>query len=122
MISGIDHIQLAMPTGQEDKARAFYLHVLKLREIPKPEVLATRGGVWFALPDKRQLHLGVEEKFAPAKKAHPAFVCDNLDDLAQRLTDADFPVNWDTALAPRRRFYSADPFGNRIEFLALLDL
>lgn len=117
MISGIDHIQIAMPQDEEDKVRQFCVEVLGFNEIPKPDPLKSRGGVWFSLPDQRQIHYGVEENFSPAKKAHPAFVCDDLDTVAQNLTKSGYPVEWDTRLSPRRRFYTHDPFGNRIEFL-----
>ena len=106
-----------MPEGREDDARKFFGQLLGLEEIPKPASLAGRGGAWFALPDGRQFHLGVEEPFRSNRKVHPAFVSTALDDLARSLEDAGYPVGWDDALAPRRRFYSEDPFGNRLEFL-----
>ena len=88
-------------------------------ELPKPAPLSARGGCWFALGD-RQLHVGVDPDFAPARKAHVALRVDpaELDDLAARLSAAGAPITWDTALPTERRFYSADPWGNRIEFLA----
>ncbi|WP_027893832.1 VOC family protein [Calidithermus chliarophilus] len=116
MITGLDHLQLSMPRGEEPKARAFYGGVLGLEEVPKPPVLAARGGVWFALPDGRGLHLGVEEGFSPAKKAHPAFRAHGLEALARRLEQAGHPVTWDDAIPEVRRFYATDPFGNRLEF------
>jgi len=88
--------------------RAFYGGVLGMREVEKPPALAARGGVWF-----EQLHVGVEEGFAPARKAHPAFRVDDLDALAARIGD----VQWDEAIPGVRRFYAHDPFGNRLEFL-----
>jgi catechol 2,3-dioxygenase-like lactoylglutathione lyase family enzyme len=118
MILGLDHVQLAMPKSEEEKARAFYGKLLGLQEIPKPEALVVRGGVWFTLPDGRQIHLGVETPFYPARKAHPAFVVANLDDLATPLTDAGFAITWDDLIPGVRRFYCADPFENRLEFLA----
>jgi len=121
MLTGIDHIQLAMPAGAENRARVFCADLLELTELTKPETLAGRGGVWFALPDGRQLHYGVQPGFAPAQKAHPAFACANIDALAGRLSAAGYVVTWDDKLAPRRRFYTADPFGNRLEFLAAAD-
>jgi catechol 2,3-dioxygenase-like lactoylglutathione lyase family enzyme len=117
MITALDHIQLPMPEGREDDARDFFGRLLALEEIEKPPSLARRGGVWFAVPDGRQVHLGVEEPFRPNQKAHPAFVCAELDDLEPRLGELGHPVRWDRELAPRRRFYSEDPFGNRLEFL-----
>ncbi len=86
-------------------------------EVEKPLALAGRGGLWFALPDGRQLHLGVEEPFRPSAKAHAAFGCGVLDGLARRLTEGGYAVRWDKELAPRRRFYREDPFGNRVEFI-----
>lgn len=106
-----------MPKGREHDAGDFFGRLLALEEIEKPPSLARRGGVWFALPDGRQRHLGVEEPFRPNQKAHPAFVCAALDDLALRLGERGHPVRWDGELVPRRRFYSEDPFGNRLEFL-----
>jgi catechol 2,3-dioxygenase-like lactoylglutathione lyase family enzyme len=117
LLRGLDHVQLAMPRGGEPEARDFFRVLLGLRELEKPSALAGRGGVWFALPDGRQLHLGVEEPFRPSEKAHPAFVVEPLDEIARCLEDAGYPLIWDEALAPRRRFYGEDPFGNRLEFL-----
>src|SRR3954452_23847531 len=105
----LDHVKLAAPPGCEAQARRFYGELLGLEELPKPEALAGRGGVWFALGE-HQLHIGVEDAFAPAKKAHPAFRVDGLDGLAQRLED----VTWDDAIPGQRRFYAEDPFGNRL--------
>lgn len=117
MIVGLDHIQLAMPPGGESVIRAFCAGLLGLTEIEKPETLRTRGGAWFALADGREMHYGVEADFSPNRKAHPAFAADGLDALATRLDEAEFSVTWDDALLPRRRFYSHDPFGNRLEFM-----
>ena len=108
----LDHVQLAAPPGCEPEARRFYGGLLGLEEVAKPGPLAGRGGVWFALGDQG-LHIGVEDPFVPARKAHPAFRVDDLDGLAERLGD----VTWDDALPGVRRFYAEDPFGNRLEFL-----
>lgn len=108
----LDHVQIAAPPGCEEEARRFYGGLLGLEEIEKPEPLRSRGGVWFALGD-RQLHIGVEEDFTPARKAHPAFRVDELDELAATLGD----VTWDDSLPGVRRFYVADPWGNRLEIL-----
>ncbi len=116
MIQGLDHVQLAMPRGAEAQGRAFYTGLLGLREVPKPAELAKRGGAWFELADGRGLHLGVEEPFLPAKKAHPAFRVAALDALAERLGTSGHPVTWDASVPEVRRFHSADPFGNRLEF------
>jgi catechol 2,3-dioxygenase-like lactoylglutathione lyase family enzyme len=117
MLGALDRVQVAMPAGREGEARAFYSGLLGLGELEKPASLAARGGAWFGLPDGRQLHLGVEEPFRPSRKAHPAFVARDIDGLAGRLDAAGSPVLWDDELAPRRRFYGEDPFGNRLEFL-----
>ncbi len=110
-------MQIAAPPGCEAEARRWFGELLGLAEVEKPEPLRGRGGVWFELGD-RQLHVGVEERFEPAGKAHPALRTDELDALASRLKAAGSPVTWDESLPGERRFYSADPWGNRIEFLA----
>jgi ribosomal protein S18 acetylase RimI-like enzyme len=115
MIAGVDHVQVAAPPGGEDDARAFYGDLLGLAELPKPERLRPRGGVWFAVGDE-QLHVGIEEPFAPARKAHPALAVPRAGDLralADRVAAAGHEVQWDGP-----RFYVADPFGNRVELLA----
>jgi catechol 2,3-dioxygenase-like lactoylglutathione lyase family enzyme len=112
----LDHLQLAMPRGRETEARAFYGDILGLKELTKPPNLAVRGGVWFAL-GSQQLHLGVEQDFRPAKKAHPAFLANDLEDLRGRLQSKGFAPYEDEPLAGYDRFYVADPFGNRLEFL-----
>ena len=117
MIDGLDHVQLAMPPGGEERARAYFGGLLGLAELEKPAVLAGRGGAWFGLPDGRQIHLGIEEPFRPNEKAHPVCASGALDSLARRLEEGGYAVWWDGALAPRRRFYGEDPFGNRIEFI-----
>jgi catechol 2,3-dioxygenase-like lactoylglutathione lyase family enzyme len=104
----LDHVQLAAPPGCEAEARRFFGGVLGLREVAKPPSLAARGGVWF-----ENLHIGVEDDFKPARKAHPAFAVDDLDALAAKLGD----VTWDDELPGVRRFYARDPWGNRLEFL-----
>jgi catechol 2,3-dioxygenase-like lactoylglutathione lyase family enzyme len=115
-IIGLDHLQLAMPRGREAEARAFYGGILGLAELTKPPNLAARGGVWFAL-GRLQLHLGVEEEFRPARKAHPAFLVRDLTGLRERLVRQGFAPYEDEPLAGYERFYVADPFGNRLEFL-----
>jgi catechol 2,3-dioxygenase-like lactoylglutathione lyase family enzyme len=115
-ITGLDHVQLAMPAGGEAQARAFYGGLLGMRELEKPEQLAARGGCWFEAPGA-QLHLGVEAGFTPARKAHPALRVDDLEALREALTSAGAPVTPDDTLPNVRRFYAADPFGNRIEFI-----
>ena len=118
-ILGIDHVQLAAPPCCEEDARRFFGGVLGLEEVNKPSALAASGGVWFRAGEQR-IHVGVEEKFVPASKAHPALLVDpsRLEDMAGRLEQAGAPVTWDHRLAPLRRFYTADPWGNRIELVA----
>ena len=120
-IIGLDHVQLAAPPGGEREARRFFGDLLGLTEIDKPEPLRARGGVWFML-GAQQLHVGIEEPFSPARKAHPALRVgpDTLDTLADRLTAEGFPVTWDTTMPAHRRLYTADPFGNRLELLTAL--
>ncbi|QQA42950.1 VOC family protein [Pelagovum pacificum] len=112
----IDHVQLAMPEGQEDTARVFWIGAVGMEEMEKPEPLRARGGVWFR-SGEAQLHLGVEDPFLPARKAHPCFAVDALDELADRLLAAEVEPQWDESLPHVRRFFVADPFGNRVEFL-----
>lgn len=111
-----DHIQLAIPAFEEVKARAFYGELLGLREIEKPEALRDRGGCWFQV-GTQQLHLGVEADFRPAKKAHPAFRVENYKDLQEKLVKDGFTVTPDNMLKDVERFYTHDPFGNRLEFI-----
>jgi catechol 2,3-dioxygenase-like lactoylglutathione lyase family enzyme len=105
-----------MPAGQEDAARAFYAGLLGLTEVPKPPHLAARGGVWFC-GGSLQLHLGVEADFRPARKAHPAFRVRNLGALREHLERAGVATVSDEPLEGYERFYTADPFGNRLELL-----
>jgi catechol 2,3-dioxygenase-like lactoylglutathione lyase family enzyme len=114
-VFGIDHVQVAAPAGCEAEARAFYGELLALEELPKPQALAARGGCWFRA-GAQELHIGVEEPFAPARKAHPSFLVDDLDRLAARLTEAGLEVAYDDLIPGTRRFQAADPFGNRLEF------
>jgi catechol 2,3-dioxygenase-like lactoylglutathione lyase family enzyme len=116
----LDHVQLAAPPGCEPEAQRFFADLLGLEKLEKPEPLRSRGGVWFALLGGGQLHVGVEEPFAPARKAHPAFrlPAAELEELARRLETAGEHVEWDDSLPGVRRFYTADPWGNRLELLA----
>jgi catechol 2,3-dioxygenase-like lactoylglutathione lyase family enzyme len=113
-IVGIDHVQLAVPRGVEDEARAFYGSVLGLEEIPKPRAIRARGGVWFRAGGQA-LHLGVEEPFAPARKAHPGFVAGDLDAIRDRLQAAGVGYEDDTRIEGVDRLFVDDPFGNRLE-------
>jgi catechol 2,3-dioxygenase-like lactoylglutathione lyase family enzyme len=112
----IDHVQLAIPEGAEDRCRPFYVGLLGMREVPKPQALARRGGLWLEKGSVR-IHLGIENDFRPAGKAHPAIAVDDLDGLAHLLTGAGFEPSWDDAIPDVRRFYVSDPVGNRIEFM-----
>jgi catechol 2,3-dioxygenase-like lactoylglutathione lyase family enzyme len=114
MIRGLDHVQIAAPRGCEADARRFYGDLLGMREIPKPEALRARGGVWFTCGDGRELHVGVEDPFSPARKAHPCLIAEDAGALAERLDD----VAWDENIPGTRRFYTTDPFGNRLEIRA----
>ncbi|MGE7387686.1 VOC family protein [Streptomyces sp. NPDC004126] len=116
MLTAVDHVQLAAPPGSEDKLRAYYQDVLGMREISKPPVLAARGGCWFTAGGV-QLHLGVEEDFRPARKAHPGLRVTGIEAYADRLRERGADVVWDDNLPGHRRFYSHDPVGNRLEFL-----
>lgn len=116
-IVALDHIQLALPKGSEDQMRAFYCGPLEMTEVPKPLPLSGRGGFW-AMAGPIQVHFGVDPDFTPASKAHPAFVVDDLDALAQRLSSGGYTVKWDTALPEIKRFFTSDPVGNRIELIA----
>jgi catechol 2,3-dioxygenase-like lactoylglutathione lyase family enzyme len=116
MITGIDHVQVAMPRGLEDEARAFYMGLLGMTEDPKPPVLAARGGCWFR-SGAAVVHLGVEEPFTPARKAHPALLVEDLDAVEATLAAAGHScVRADSEVPGVLRFYSHDPFGNRVEF------
>lgn len=116
MIDSLDHIQLAMPPGEEEKARAFFHDILGMLEEEKPEPLASRGGCWFR-SGSTIVHLGVEKEFSPQRKAHPAFCVSDLNGLADKFDKKGYAVAWDEALPDRKRFYTSDPFGNRIEFI-----
>lgn len=113
-ITGIDHVQVAAPKGCEAEARAFYGGLLGLEELPKPGALRARGGCWFRA-GAQELHVGVEEPFTPARKAHPGFVVEDLDALAERLRAEGIEVTYDDAIPGTKRFHVADPFGNRLE-------
>lgn len=119
MILELHHIQLAMPEGREQEARAFYGGVLGLREVDKPKELRARGGVWFESAHIR-FHLGVETPFSAARKAHPAFRVENLEQAIATLRQNGLAFRPDIDLPGIRRLYVDDPFGNRIELLELI--
>lgn len=116
MICAIDHVQLAMPVGQEDLARRFYRDLLGLVEVPKPRPLAVRGGCWFR-GGPAAIHLGEEAEFRPARKAHPALRATGFDALLDRLRAGGVAVCDNSELPGVRRVFVADPFGNRIELI-----
>ncbi len=107
-----------MPAGQEAQARAFYAGLLGLAEVPKPSSLAARGGAWFGAGPVR-VHLGVDDEFHPARKAHPALLVDDLPALVRALEGAGHPVRGDVALDGYDRVHVDDPFGNRLELMQL---
>jgi len=115
-VRNLHHVQLAMPKGKEDHARQFYAGLLGIPEVAKPEHLAARGGCWFERGELR-VHLGVEEEFRPARKAHPAFLVEGLPELAEQLRHGGYLVIDDEPLEGFERVYVNDPFGNRIELL-----
>ena len=115
-IKRVDHVQLAMPPGREDQARAFYRDTLGIREVAKPPHLARRGGCWFE-QDGLKVHLGVEDDFRPARKAHPAFLVSGLTALVALLQARGYRVVEDEPLEGYDRRYVDDPFGNRIELM-----
>ena len=116
VFKAIDHIQLAAPKGSENRARKFFIDILGFEEMEKPEKLKKRGGVWFR-NGNTQIHIGVEEPFAPAKKAHPAFEVENIEAMKKHLIANGIEVIEDNNLPGANRFYTLDPFGNRIEML-----
>jgi catechol 2,3-dioxygenase-like lactoylglutathione lyase family enzyme len=112
----LDHVQLAMPAGGEDLARAFFRDALGIPEVPKPPELAKRGGCWFERGELK-IHLGVEKEFRPARKAHPALQISDLPRLIEILEERGYAVKEDEPLEGFHRVYVDDPFGNRIELL-----
>jgi catechol 2,3-dioxygenase-like lactoylglutathione lyase family enzyme len=120
VICAIHHVQLAMPAGRESIAEGFYAGILGIPRVSKPANLESRGGCWFRSTTV-EIHLGVEEPFAPAGKAHPALLVDDLDGLCGRLAASGFGVLLDEPLEGYDRIYTHDPFGNRIELLQPLE-
>ena len=113
-VRALDHVQVMMPPGREADARAFYGGLLGLAEVEKPEPMRPQGGVWFA----EGIHVSGEEGFSAPRRAHPALRVDDIDALAERLAAAGCPVDWDERWPGVRRFYTRDPFGNRLEVLS----
>ena len=121
-VTGLHHVQVAAPPGCEEDARAFYGDLLQLRELEKPPLLAVRGGCWFSLGDG-ELHVGVEDPFRPAAKAHPALLVGSvaeLEELAAALSREGKEITWadDAEIPGQRRFHVKDPWGNRLELVA----
>jgi catechol 2,3-dioxygenase-like lactoylglutathione lyase family enzyme len=114
----LDHVLLAMPAGREAEAREFYQGILGIPEAVKPSELAARGGCWFE-DGELKVHLGVEENFAPARKAHPAFLVDDLAGLTAALINAGYAIAHDKPLEGYDRIFVDDPFGNRIELMEI---
>ena len=110
---GIDHVQLAIPVGQEDVARAFFVGTLGMVEVPKPPAMAARGGAWFRA-GPTEVHVGAEADFVPARKAHPALLVADLREVVER-TGLD--ARWSDEIAGSLRCHVDDPFGNRIELI-----
>lgn len=117
MLERIEHVQLAMPSGEEETASSFFIEILGMTEVPKPANLAGRGGCWFESDDGVKLHLGVQPDFIPAKKAHPAFVVDDLEAFRAELEASGVECRDDEPLEHFNRTYISDPFGNRIELM-----
>ena len=113
----IDHVQIAIPPGGEPAARGFFVGLLGMSEEEKPASLASRGGCWFRAA-RVHLHCGVESPFQPQRKAHAAFLVSDLNALVEKLAEAGSPIRWDESVAGRRRLYTDDPFGNRLEFIS----
>ena len=122
-VTGLHHVQVAAPSGCEQDARAFYGDLLQLPEIDKPPLLAVRGGCWFSLGDG-ELHVGVEDPFRPAAKAHPALLVgsvEDLEELASSISQTGRAITWadDAEIPGQRRFHVSDPWGNRLELVAV---
>ena len=115
-VKSLDHIQLAMPQSREAEARAFYAGLLGLPEVPKPPNLAPRGGCWFERGTLK-VHLGIDNEFVPARKAHPAFIVEGLPALMRALREAGYHLVDDDPLEGYERIFVDDPFGNRIELV-----
>ena len=115
----LHHVQLAIPRGSEDECRTFYCDILGWREIKKPPVLAARGGMWLHTGNA-EIHLGVEEDFRPARKAHPAFLVSDTEALVEKLNASGQAIKWDDSIAGHQRFFVHDAVGNRLEFMQVV--
>lgn len=115
-VIALDHVQIAMSKGREQEAREFYQDILGISEVPKPAELSGRGGAWFE-SGATKTHLGIEDDFRPAKKAHPAFIVSDLDQLSAVLIGKGYSVTEDRSLPTVQRAFTQDPFGNRVELI-----
>lgn len=115
-IERLDHIQICIPKGEEEKARKFYTEIIGLKEIPKPEALVKNGGLWYEIAGI-QLHIGTENEITKSK-SHPAFEIENLEEARKYLEDRKVLINEEIQIPGVKRFSFRDPFGNRIEFLS----
>ncbi len=111
----LHHVQVSGPAGCEEAMRAFYVGVLGMTEVAKPALLRSRGGAWFR-SGEAEIHVGIEEGFAPARRAHPGVAVSDVDALAAVVAATGAPVRWDDAIVGLRRFHTTDPVGNRLEF------
>lgn len=115
MEMSLHHVQLSGPAGCEPAARGFWVDLVGLTEVEKPDALRARGGAWFR-SGRLEVHVGIEADFAPARKAHPGIAVGDVDELAARLEAAGLPITWDRNIPGLKRFHTSDPMGNRIEF------
>lgn len=115
MEMSLHHVQISGPAGCEPQMRTFWVEVIGLSEVEKPERLKARGGAWFR-SGNLELHVGIEEGFTPARKAHPGIAVGDIEALAARVESSGAPVIWDDSIPGLRRFHTADPVGNRVEF------
>nr|WP_222594141.1 VOC family protein [Terrabacter aerolatus] len=111
----LHHVQVSGPAGCEDAMRAFYVGVLGMTEVAKPERLRARGGAWFRA-GAAEIHVGIEDGFTPARKAHPGVAVADVEALARVVEASGAAVVWDDSIPGLRRFHTADPVGNRLEF------
>ncbi len=113
----LHHVGIPIPAGSEDQALAFYSQVPGFTHVPKPPDLHLDGGLWFLLADGRQIHLQIDIPLPEGSRTHPAFLADDLDDLANLLSTYEIPLEWDDNWLNTRRFKIRDPFGNILEFI-----
>jgi catechol 2,3-dioxygenase-like lactoylglutathione lyase family enzyme len=117
----LDHVQLAIPAGSEERCDEFYVDLLGFTTLEKPPILAARGGRWYQR-DEAVIHLGVEEEFLAARKAHPALAIDAYDTVIDRLQQGGVDVVGDASIPGVRRCHVQDPVGNRLELIDALTI